>query len=474
MKLIVIPRNESHTPPNLPSPDELLERALALGLPPQPVPRRRYPTTTDRRITRRGVMWLGQTCNLRCHFCYFLDRIEDKAHPEHPFMALEKAKHICKTLVEVYGNNAIDIQGGEPTIWRHILPLVTYCREIGLYPTLITNALVLDHMAKVQEFKKAGVRDFLVSVHGLGPLHDMVVGLEGAHVKQMKALRNLAEADVPFRFNCVMSKAGILHLPQVAKLAVQTGANAVNFLTFNPFEDQLQGGVRSVHNVPRYTEVTGPLTEALDILAAAGVEANVRYFPPCMVPERHRKSMYNFPQLPYDHHEWDFGSWDWTNDKAQVVAARETSPPPPMIRELRPEWLRNLLRRLAQHPRLTPAMKRLEWGLRKVLAKLPLPNGRALTYRDYARHFAHQFYRYAPACQGCDARAICDGLHNDYADLFGQGEVRPIQLGFRLNDPTYYTRHQEKIVEPEDETWALPPTRQAGRERRGTLGSPRN
>ena len=86
-------------------------------------------------------MWLGQTCNIRCHFCYFLDRINATDHPEHPFMTIDKAKQICSTLVDFYGNNAIDIQGGEPTLYRHINELVEHCRKIGLLPTLITNAI---------------------------------------------------------------------------------------------------------------------------------------------------------------------------------------------------------------------------------------------------------------------------------------------------------------------------------------------
>src|SRR4030095_17203604 len=96
--------------------------------------------TTTRKITRRGVMWLGQTCNIRCHFCYFLDRINATDHPEHPFMTLEKAKRICSTLVDVYDNNAIDIQGGEPTLFRHINELVEHCRKIGFMATLTTNS----------------------------------------------------------------------------------------------------------------------------------------------------------------------------------------------------------------------------------------------------------------------------------------------------------------------------------------------
>src|SRR5881296_1459313 len=63
-----------------------------------------YFRTREKLLTRRGVLWLGQTCNIRCHFCYFLDRIENKEHPEHQFMELEKAKAICHTLRYKYGN----------------------------------------------------------------------------------------------------------------------------------------------------------------------------------------------------------------------------------------------------------------------------------------------------------------------------------------------------------------------------------
>lgn len=160
-----------------------------------------YQSTSGRKVTRRGILWLGQTCNLRCHFCYFLDRIEDAEHPEHAFMSLDKAKTICKTLVDFYGNNSIDIQGGEPTLYPPIYDLVEYCADIGLSPTLITNAIALSKYDNVLRFKQAGIRDFLISVQGLGDVYDRIVGRPGGHIWQMKALRNLQKAGVPFRFN---------------------------------------------------------------------------------------------------------------------------------------------------------------------------------------------------------------------------------------------------------------------------------
>lgn len=438
-------------------PEKALARVLGLAEATEPVARPAVLSTRQRTITRRGVMWLGQTCNLRCYFCYFLDRIETKNHPEHPFMSLEKAKEICKTLVDVYGNNAIDIQGGEPTIFPGILELVRYCHEIGLEPTLITNALVLDKIENCIKYKEAGIRDFLVSVHGIGEVHDRVVVYPGAHVRQMKALANLRKVGIPYRFNCVLSKPVVSQLPQVAKLAVQTGARVVNFLAFNPFEDQAKDGRRSANNVPRYSELKAQLTVALDILDAAGIEANVRYYPLCMAEERHRKSMYNFQQLPYDHHEWDYASWTWTGEQPQRMkegpvspVARLTGRRPPVTGDLR-----SLARKAIKLPVVGSAAKAVQRTVGRMGDAL---RDKDALYRENARLRAedHCGYVYADACQRCSVKDICDGFHGDYAALFGANEAQAIDLGHTVADPLHYISTQDKIVEKDDAVWALP------------------
>jgi len=191
--------------------------------------------TQKRVLTRRGVIWLGQTCNQRCYFCYFAHRITNLEHPEHAFMDLDKAKAICRTLRETYGNTAIDIQGGEPTIHPEIFQLVRYCHDIGLYPTLITNGLVLGRPGVMEKYRDAGIRDFLVSLHGIGPIHDEVVGHAGAYGKIVAAIERMREVGVPFRFNCTMSKPVVAVIPEIARKAIEYGAYAVNYIAFNPF-----------------------------------------------------------------------------------------------------------------------------------------------------------------------------------------------------------------------------------------------
>jgi MoaA/NifB/PqqE/SkfB family radical SAM enzyme len=429
-----------------------------------------FVTTTTRKITRRGVMWLGQTCNIRCHFCYFLDRINSTDHPEHAFMTLEKAKRICSTLVDVYGNNAIDIQGGEPTLFRHINELVKHCRTIGLMPTLITNAIALQDLRRCVSLKDAGIRDLLVSVQGLDDTYDFIVGVKGAAMKQRQGLENIIKSGIPIRFNSVLSKPVLPQLERIAQLAVDVKARVVNFLAFNPFEDQQIAGKRNATNVPRYSEVSPYLNVAMDILAKGNVECNVRYFPICMVDERHRKSMFNFQQLPYDLHEWDYASWSWTGQQPQRMKWGDCSPVSDLAKETyvaiqykgAAKPIADVARKLVtKYPGLRGPARKMHMSVSKLLqAKadhstelLPREN----LYRDNARLRSSQHcrYEYDRACDTCDLRRICDGFHGDYAALFGTDEAKGVQLGKQVDNPKYFIAEQEKVVEKEDFEWAL-------------------
>lgn len=431
------------------------EQMLALAVAPSPAPKPLYTRSQTRKLTRRGILWLGQTCNLRCQFCYFLDRIENENHPEHPFMTLEKAKEICRTLVEYYGNNSLDIQGGEPTLWPDIYALVTYCAEIGLSPTIITNAQALANREVVARHKKAGIRDFLVSLQGLGGVYDRLVRRERAHVRQLKALRNLQEEGVPFRFNTVLSKPALPQLPDIARLAVHAGAEVVNFLGFNPFNDQ-ETGKRSDESVPRYSELGESLNLALDILADARVEANVRYLPFCVIAERHRSSVYNFPQIPYDLHENDFASWSWTDLPAQRQRDATLTPPFGLGPRLALGSLRGPLRRLAVR---MPGVGTTLHGVKQWLERRWAERKTALSLEDQyqadaqVRAHAYTGYKHVPACAQCDVRAVCDGFYSDYAKFFGSDEAQPVKLGARVANPQYFSQHQLKKIHPLDQTW---------------------
>jgi pyruvate-formate lyase-activating enzyme len=469
--------------------------------------------TTHRVMNRRGVLWLGQTCNLRCYFCYFLHRIETKSHPEHAFMTLDKAKSICRTLVDYYGNNSIDIQGGEPTIWGDIYELVRYCAEIGLKPTLISNGIALAKGDACQRLKEAGVYDILLSVQGIGSVYDEIVGLPGGSARQMATIANLRAAGVPFRFNTVLSKPVLPQLEAVAKLGIESGVRVMNFIAFNPFIDQSLGQ-RSAKNVASYSEIMAHLTPVLDTLDATGIEVNVRYLPFCVFEARHRKLCQNFQQIVYDLHEWDAASEAWTSLPGLRQAELPLQPPIPLQETV---WRRRLLLlesrlRGAQGRWARPAAKlasSTRGMARKVLRYLhepsascdsgayvptepsrridlrglsagiergwqairekgmgytPLPALEALNReaRVLMPKVVHPYTKLAE-CKACSLSPICDGFHKDYAEMFGAKECRRVEGPSRVTDPKHFIANQRKVVEKQEYDWALPPEQRPSR-----------
>lgn len=419
-----------------------------------------FSNTKERSLTPRGVLYLGQTCNQRCFFCYFHDRINDPKHPEHHFMSIEKAKTICKTLVDVYKNNAIDIQGGEPTIYKHINELVAYCKEIGLAPTLITNALVLDDIEKCKKLKESGVRDLLVSVQGLNEVYDKNVCVPGSSVRQMKAIDNLIEVGIPFRFNTVLNKSTLPQLEDIAKLAIEKNARVVNFIAFNPFGDQLTAKIRNKENVPLYSEAAKYIHPALDMLEEAAIETNVRYYPFCIIDEKHRKSLYNFQQLIYDHHEWDWASFAWTGHSPQRNRDDELTPTL-TLQEFNKQIIydetkgniaiRAIDQLIERHPKAAGLFHNTFPFIFKNRFDLSLNQQNTIDeeYRlnGKLRAEKHCGYVHAKACKSCSLKNICDGLHGDYAKIFGTKEVNPVQMGTVVDNPVYYIKNQDKIVE---------------------------
>ena len=540
------------------------------------IERNGYKLTNHRVQCRRGVIWLGQTCNLLCRLCFFSDRIADSKHPEHAFMSLEKAKKICKTLVDVYGNNAVDIQGGEPTIFPKIYDLVSYCAEIGLKPTLITNALVLDRFSVGQKLLDAGIFDLLISVHALGKSYDHLVQVPGASARQTKALDNLKKVGIPFRFNTVLSKEAIPQLMDIARIAKQSEARVVNFIAYNPFIDQAAENKRSVENIPRYQDVAKQLLPVIDYLDSHMVEVNVRYLPFCIFPEKYRKFVQNFQQIVYDLHEWESASEVWSSAGPQRHSLSSISIPINFfdrIGEIRETNFREAVNRHINYP---PAVDRLlaelkskfeaEDKLRSRVAFFGNPDiGKKLAdilsehsywrsrwemygyissqsyhkanrlndapwYRDdqlavdppdiiitttetfisqiheiieqyglldrtldyFGNHeckqeyqpifyldemgeidgfkeldYAYKEYRIWMAktmhpyskgekCKQCALIGICDGIHRDYAELFGFSEVVPTRLPEKVYDPQFYMAKQLKVVEMQEYDWAMP------------------
>lgn len=338
--------------------------------------------SNERSITRRGVLWLGLRCDVRCKFCY--DELVARSNKR--WMPLADARLALDKFREYYDNRFVDFMGGEPTLHPNIVEIVAHSASIGLRPTIVTHGMHLARRARAEALAKAGLHDCLVSIHGVGEMARQIHGQGRDNFeRQMRGLQNLTELGIPFRFNVTLIRDNIEQLPAIAELAVTLGARVVNFLTFNPYfewEDEVKIPFQA-----RHSEIAPNLMKAIDICDAGHVEANVRYMPLCQLPnyESHIHTGY---QLPYDPHEWDYNSW--------YDCGHEGSPDR--------AWYMDA------------------------------------SIRQQRRHR----YQHADECAGCAAKGICDGFHAQYLARWGGSEARPF-AGGPISNPTHFLTGSRKL-----------------------------
>jgi sulfatase maturation enzyme AslB (radical SAM superfamily) len=294
--------------------------------------------------------------------------------------------------------------GGEPTLHPSIVEIVEHSASIGLRPTVITHGMRLADQQFAARLRDAGLHDVLMSVHGVGETLRLIHGRGRNNAqRQRAALENLRSLGLPVRFNVTVVRKNLAELEAIAQLAVEIGARVVNFLTFNPYFEW-----RDEPGIPfqvRHSEASPRLSAAIDVLSAAGIESNVRYFPICVL-RGHEQHVFTGHQLPFDEHEWDYNSW---------------------------------------YDRGLPGRPPLDW------------------YREAAREQrVRHDYRHAAPCRSCAAREICDGLHEQYLQRFGDSELRPFD-GELITDPRHFIRAQPaRLKEREgDPLFGAPTTREA-------------
>lgn len=340
--------------------------------------------STERHLTRRGVLWVGLRCDMRCKFCYD----ERLGGADKVWLTVAEATEALDKFRYYYQNTAVDLMGGEPTLHPQILEIVRHAAQIELRPTVITHGMHLADIERAARYADAGIHDFLISIHGIGNTVTEI-HRRGADnfAKQVRALDNLRILGIPFRFNCTLVQDNLQELEAIAELAIAKGARVVNFLTFNPYfewsvDEEIKFQVR-------HSEIAPRLAGAIDKLVQAGLEANVRYMPLCQM-RGYEPHMYTGFQLPYDTHEWDYNSWYDCGHAGRQGA----------------DWYREA------------------------------------SVRQRDRHH----YSYTPGCQDCAANGICDGFHAQYLSRFGGEEAVPYS-GRAIVDPCHFIKRQRKIEE---------------------------
>jgi len=219
---------------------------------------------------------------------------------------------------------------------------------------------------------------------------------------QKKAVKNLNKHNIPFRVNVTITKFNTPQLLDIAEYAKKINARVVNFICFNPFYEWEK--ISGIDFQEKHLIIAPQLEKALDYLRENKIEANVRYFPFCLL-KQYEEHQFNYFQLPYDSHEWDFMSW---------------------LKKVNPAYQGLYL------------FNRLIFNDKKQAPRK--------IYSNLALTATAKIYKKGQKCERCSMKYICDGLKKQYYDRFGDLELKPY-YGEIIKDPTYYIKKQYKIVD---------------------------
>jgi len=251
------------------SPREQIERELVT----RETHRRNDGTSTPAHVVR-----IGFRCNQACHFCFVSTHL-----PAPPRARVEAAIDEIAAL-----RGILVLSGGEPTLDPRLPEYVRRGKAHGVCEVeLQTNATRLSDPALCRALLEAGLDIAFVSLHGAtAATSDAVTSAPGTFVRTLAGLDQLRDTGIRTRINFVMCELNRHELPAFVRMVTERWPRAGITVSFVGMSTDLVP--REAWLVPRYRDVLPPLTQAMALARAHGLELggfdSMCGLPLCLVP----------------------------------------------------------------------------------------------------------------------------------------------------------------------------------------------
>ena len=127
------------------------------------------------------------------------------------------------------GIKLIIFDGGEPLCRDDFFDIAKYTFMKGLRVVIGSNGTLIDKDV-AERLKSSGVMAVQISIDGAeAQTHDWFRGEEGAFNKALKGAKACREAGLPFQFGMTIRRGTLDEIPDMLKLAVDSGAIAAEF-----------------------------------------------------------------------------------------------------------------------------------------------------------------------------------------------------------------------------------------------------
>lgn len=236
---------------------------------------RRFKHSFDERLNparRTLVLDVTYACNNRCAFC----AVGAHPLPYPPPAGLREALASARAA----GADAVEFDGGEPTLSPDLVDLVRHARALGYrHVTVTTNGRLCAYEEFAGRLVRSGLTRLVFSVHGPdAAAHGEAVGVPEAFGQALEGIRHavrLAPAGVLVGMATAVTRANLGRLDAIAQLAFDLGLGALHFQGLTP-----SGPGRLA---PAPEEAAAALRPVLERWKER-LAVQVHHLPPCFFP----------------------------------------------------------------------------------------------------------------------------------------------------------------------------------------------
>ncbi len=160
-------------------------------------------------------------CNLACRHCY--SESSEKAGSDD--LPTGEALRLIDDMA-AWGIGLLIFDGGEPLCREDFFQVSGYASNKGLRTVIGSNGTLIDR-ATARKLLSTGIRSVAISIDGAdAETHDRFRGKAGAFEEALRGASSCKTEGLPFQFNMVIRKQTLSQIPEMLRLAVESGAEA--------------------------------------------------------------------------------------------------------------------------------------------------------------------------------------------------------------------------------------------------------
>lgn len=188
-------------------------------------------------MKKRVVVWrITQDCNMNCRFCSYSNEVERKRNDADVDEVRRLAEILGRHKKETGEELLISWIGGEPFLWKPMLPLsANLSEQFGIAISATTNGILLS----AEYIREQIIRYFseiVISLDGFESCDDEVRKYSGhfkqvtENIRKLKQERDAADSNLKIKVNTILMRRNIEQFQPFCKYLSELG---VDELTFN-------------------------------------------------------------------------------------------------------------------------------------------------------------------------------------------------------------------------------------------------